>query len=260
MVQKINQNAEENFLSDFFLELSSPIRLEILQILSENIEYRNSALAKMMNISAQECLRHMSRLLESNLIEQNGRYYRISPIGTLLLEGFIPQISFLLENMKFFNNHDLTVLPPAFTKRFSEIADKNTTAIIKGPSEIIALAEQIIDSADRYCYDIAKLITRSTNQMMAQKDSQSIKIKRIEEKGTSRPKNIPDLLTGETRVIEHIDIAMVVSEKEAYIRFPEKMTGDVSLNEALYSTNKNFLNFAKDLFFYFWEQSIEKTE
>lgn len=255
--QPVNQPVSDNEqnVANFFLELSSPIRIKILKILGDGLEYRNSALAKNLNISPQECLRHLQRLQENNLIELVERQYKISPIGTLILEGVFPMLEFLIKHQEFFRNHDLTVLPVTFTKRFSEIAD-NESIVIEGPSEIIALAEQIIEQAEVYCYDIAKLITRSTNQLMAQK--KNFDVKRLEEKGSKlKVARIPDVQS-ETRVIEHIDIAMVISEKEGYIRFPQKGSGELSLQHALYSKNKNFVNFCHDLFFYFWEQSISK--
>lgn len=245
----------EQNVANFFLELSSPIRIKILKILADGLEYRNSALAKNLSISPQECLRHLQRLQENNLIELVERQYKISPIGTLILEGVFPMLEFLIKHQEFFRNHDLTVLPVTFTKRFSEIAD-NESIVIEGPSEIIALAEQIIEQAEVFCYDIAKLITRSTNQLMAQK--KNFDVKRIKEKDNElKVARIPDVQS-ETRIIEHIDIAMVISEKEAYIRFPQKTSGELSLQHALYSKNSNFVNFCKDLFFYFWEQSISK--
>lgn len=241
-------------IADFFLELSSPVRIQILNILSQDVEFRNSAIAKKLNISAQESLRHMSRLVQFNLVTLVERQYRIAPIGTLVLESLLPQVNFLLKNEEFFDNHDVSVLPPLFTKRFSEIAD-DTTEIIEGPSEIIAMAENIIENANKFCYDTAKLITRSTNQLMAQKKS-GVKIKQIKEKNSKKPRNIPEVVSSDTRVIEHLDLAIVVSEQQAYIRFPKK-TGEISLEQALYSTSRSFVIFAKDLFNYYWEQSYD---
>ena len=242
-------------VANFFLELSSPIRIKILKILSDGLEYRNSAISKQLSISPQESLRHLQRLQENNLIELTERQYKISPIGTLILEGIFPMLEFLIKHQEFFRNHDLAVLPVTFTKRFSEIADSESI-VIEGPTEIIALAEQIIEQAQVFCYDIAKLVTRSTNLLMAQK--KDFDVKRIEEKGGKlKVARIPDVQS-ETRVIDHIDIAMVISEKEGYIRFPLKNSGEISLQHALYSKNPNFINFCKDLFFYFWEQSISK--
>ncbi len=242
-------------IANFFLELSSPIRIKILKILADGLEYRNSVISKQLKISPQESLRHLQRLHENNLIELVERQYKITPIGTLVLEGMFPMLEFLIKHQEFFRNHDLTVLPVTFTKRFSEIAD-NESIVIEGPTEIIALAEQIIEQAENFCYDIAKLVTRSTNQLLAQK--RNFDVKRIEEIGGKlKVAKIPDIQS-ETRVIEHIDIAMVISEKEAYIRFPQKNSGEISLQYALYSKNSNFVNFCKDLFYYFWEQSVTK--
>lgn len=247
-------------LATFFSYISNPLRLELLNLLRDGFEYRNSKLAKMLNISAQECLRHLARLSEAGLVEQQKKYYVIAPLGTILLEGYFPQISFLIKHKEFFQIHDLTVFPPEFIQRLSEVADSKNTVIINGPSEIIALAEQLIEESELFCYDIAKLVTRSTNQLIAQKNDERIDIKRIEEKGSKLPKSIPNILNGEVRIIDHIDIGMVITEKGAYIRIPEKATGEVSLNNALHSSNKNFINFAKDLFGYYWEQAMNKDD
>jgi predicted transcriptional regulator len=251
-VKLVNDNEK---VANFFLELSSPIRIQILKILADGLEYRNSVISKQLGISPQESLRHLQRLQENNLIDLVERQYKISPIGTLILEGVFPMLEFLIKHQDFFRNHDLNVLPINFTKRFSEISD-NESVVIEGPSEIIALAEQIIEQAEFFCYDIAKLVTRSTNQLMAQKND--FDVKRIEEKGSKlKVAKIPDIQS-ETRIIDHIDIAMVISEKEAYIRFPQKGSHELSLQHALYSKNINFVNFCKDLFFYYWEQSVSK--
>lgn len=237
-------------LSDFFLELSSPIRVQMLRLLREEVAYRNSQMARTLNISAQESLRHLQRLVDSGLVEVRERTYALTPIGELILETVFPELEFLIKNEPFLSLHDLSVLPPIFTRRFVELYDSE---VIQGPSEIIALAEEVVANADIFIWDVAKLVMRSTNQLLASKVDH-VEVRRIEEEGLRAPSRIPQVSGVETRSIPTIEVAMVCTEKEAYIRFPLKATGELSLSHALFSRDPIFLNFVKDLFLFYWEQ------
>ncbi|HKZ42410.1 MAG TPA: hypothetical protein VJ044_15720, partial [Candidatus Hodarchaeales archaeon] len=55
--------------------------------------------------------------------------------------------------------------------------------------------------------------------------------------------------------IEHLDLGMLMSEKEAYVRFPLFDNGALSTEFALHGKNINFLKFCYDLFQFYWEQA-----
>ncbi|OLS24322.1 MAG: hypothetical protein HeimC3_20400 [Candidatus Heimdallarchaeota archaeon LC_3] len=232
----------------FLLELGSPIRLEMLNILSEGIGFRNSELAKKLKISAQENLRHIGRLVDHGLVIQEGKEYILSQIGRLLLEGILPQIKFLIKNANFFQLHDFSVIPPILTRRFAELVD---CTIIEGSSQIIEKAEKIIEHSQKRIWDIAKLVTTSISTLTASKNG--LDIRALVEKGSEA--SMKSIIGQERRSIDHIDLGMVMSEKEAYLRFPVFVTGDLSLNHAIYGNTPNFVKFCYDLFAFYWEQS-----
>jgi predicted transcriptional regulator len=240
-------------LYGFFLELGSPIRLRMLHILSEGIGYRNSELAKKLKISPQENLRHLGKLRDHGLVVQEGREYILSQIGRLLLEGILPQINFLIRNSDFFQLHDFSVIPPILTKRLAELVD---CQILKGATAIIAKAEDIITNANKQIWDIAKLVTTNTSSLIASK--KGLDIRALVEKGSEA--STKTIIGQERRAIDHIDLGMVMSEREAYLRFPVSLTGDLSLNHALYGNDLNFINFCEDLFSFYWEQSDPVTD
>jgi predicted transcriptional regulator len=239
-------------LHNFFLELGSPVRMQILELLAEGLGYRNSELARSVGVSAQESLRHIGRLMDQHLVVQNSREYSLSQIGRILIEGILPQVSFLITNSKFFQLHDFSVIPPILTRRFAELTDCD---VIEGPSTILHVAEKIIENATDFIWDIAKLATTNTSRLIASKSG--LNIRAIEEKVREGENEfaIPKIVGQERRIIDHIDIGMIMSEKEAYIRFPVFVTGELSLNHALHGKDPNFMKFCHDLFQFYWEQS-----
>ena len=249
-------------LPSFFAELGSPVRLEILRLLAEGLEYRNSEMSRKLDLSAQESLRHLSRLIDTYLVVQNDKEYALSQIGRIFLEGILPQVNFLLENYKFFQLHDFSVIPPILTRRFAELT---SATVLEGPTVIIRKAEKIIENAQEYVWDIAKLVTTNTSKHMASK--QGLEIRAIEETRQNTYSNssididfLPKVIGQIRRAITHIDIAVLLSEKEAYIRFPVVVTGELSLNHALYGIDPSFLSFCRDLFNFYWEMAIPVSD
>ena len=249
-------------LPSFFAELGSPVRLEILRLLAEGLEYRNSEMARKLELSAQESLRHLSRLIDTYLVVQSDREYTLSQVGRIFLEGILPQVNFLLQNYKFFQTHDFSVIPPILTRRFAELTLAN---VIENSSVILRKAETIIENAQEYIWDVAKLVTTNTTRLMASK--QGLEIRAIEEtrqNGGSSNSNdldaVPKIIGQIRRAIDHIDIAVLLSEKEAYIRFPVVLTGELSLNHVLYGTDPSFLSFCRDLFNFYWEMATPVSD
>ena len=245
MTEKKDSNID---IYDFFLELGSPIRLRILYSLSEGIGNRNFELAKKLKNSPQENLRHLRKLKDCGLVIKEGRDYTLSQIGGLFLEGILPQINFLIRNSNFFLMHDFSVIPPLLKGRFAELVDCH---ILEGATAIIAKAEDIIINASKQIWDTARLVTTTNSSLIAEK--KGLDIRRLVEKNYED--SVRMIIGQERRALDHIDLGMVMSEKEAYLRFPIFLTDELSLNHALFGTNPNFINFCKDLFLFYWEKS-----
>jgi len=97
-------------LCDLYFELSNEDRLEILRKL-EGETLNVTGIARELEITTQECSRHLARLSEAMLVERNPEGgYSLSQYGRLSLRIIAGQ-SFVSEHRDYFNAHSLDVHP-----------------------------------------------------------------------------------------------------------------------------------------------------
>ena len=109
-------------LSDLYFELSNEDRINILNILSEE-PLNLSKLSKRLDITNQECSRHLSRLIEAKLINKTPEtQYQISQFGELILRSKGGQ-SFIFKHRDYFNSHSLSAIPTSFVNRIGELSE-----------------------------------------------------------------------------------------------------------------------------------------
>lgn len=72
-------------ISNLYFELSNEDRLKILQILNDRHE-KLTNISKELDITNQQCMRHLNRLSDIRLIEKtNSSYYKLTPYGEIVL-------------------------------------------------------------------------------------------------------------------------------------------------------------------------------
>ena len=138
-------------VSDYFLELASLQRLNILFKLLERNRKRIEPLAKELGATKQEVHRNLIRLEASGLItkEKNGKYGLTTFGKTMCVE--IPSILFLSQHNEYFQDHDFGSIPLKFVMRAGQLA---TGSHIKGITKTLQKWKSVYSNANEYICEI----------------------------------------------------------------------------------------------------------
>jgi len=138
-------------VSDYFLELASLQRLNILFKLLERNRKRIEPLAKELGATKQEVHRNLVRLETSGLItkEKDGKYSLTTFGKTMCVE--IPSILFLSQHNEYFQDHDFGSIPLKFVMRAGQLA---TGSHIKGITKTLQKWKSVYSNANEYIYEI----------------------------------------------------------------------------------------------------------
>jgi predicted transcriptional regulator len=135
-------------LCDLFFEFSNEDRLRMLRRLQRD-HMTVTALSKELGLTTQETSRHLARLGETGLTIKN-------PNGTHSLTGYgelsltqIDGFMFTSSHREYFQNHDLTGIPPEFVSRIGELGNARYVDDIM---VIFHLIEQLGRESQEYIY------------------------------------------------------------------------------------------------------------
>ena len=248
-------------VSNLYFELSNEDRLRILQILNDRHE-KLTNISKEIEISNQQCMRHLNRLSEVQLIEKkNDGYYKVTQYGEIVLklhEGY----GFLTRRREYFLTHSVSQLPDDFKARIGEFSESvQTTNVMEAISEL----ESIVKESEEYLWVIINKRTRSVRPFVARAVERGVSIKSIspisyvpsvdvkrdiveeDELAVIKAESV-----GQAEVVDSdvFDVYLYLSEKSLFISFPlEDGAFDYT---GFISSNPTALKFCKDLFLYYW--------
>jgi len=245
---------------EFFSDLSSEPRLEILQLLQET-PLKPSHVAKKMSFSIQAVTRHLDKLAESMLIEKNEEgAFQLSSIAKIVLHQ-IPFFEFLSKNKEYFTTHDFTGIPDHLISRIGDLANcRFEPDFMKS-----------IQTAKEFCIDAKKFIYSATCTMpmeifdiFLEKNSDfqwrnAYGTNTIVAKGFYNhparekcfkkfvPKNF------EEKIIQKIPIIVAVSENGCQLLFANKKTGQVDgAGGAFFGKDEKSIKWCKELVDHYW--------
>lgn len=235
-------------------ELANEDRLRILVQLQQKT-MRLTQLSEKLELNMQETSRHLARLSEAGLISKDDEgLYSVRPFGgeiLSLMNGF----QFLSKYRDYFNNHDLTVLPLAFRNRIGEL--KNCT-LATDVFTTLHLTENVIRGAEEYLWMMSDQILASTKPLVAEViNKTTTKFRYIFLDELVPPPGLEPLpfvaTRMEERILPQIEVAMVMSEKEAQLGFRGK---DGKIDFRGFSIVDPLpLNWCKELYEYYWKRS-----
>jgi predicted transcriptional regulator len=243
-------------LCDLLFEVSNEVRLTILQHLEagpSNI----SKLSKELDISNQECSRHVSRLVDAGLAERDSEgQYGLTEYGSLFMKQLQGQM-FTSEHREYFNGHTLAQVPYEFVARLGELKGSLHVGDVMAVFQNI---QEMCDEAEEYIWRITdKHLNLIYPNLQAAAD-RGVKYLRIEPEVlvvAPHVERMPLVEPGEVRGMETVDVFMAISEKEAAaIAFPEVTGGFDYLGFT--SRDKETLKWCKELFQYYWERATPK--
>jgi predicted transcriptional regulator len=244
----------EEEISELLFTLASADRLALLSSIN-NERQRLTNLSKVINASAQECSRHLSRLTDAGLIKKDSEsLYYITPLGSGILH-LLPGLKFLLANRNYFRSHDLSFLPQSFLERigelaegeyvehFSQILDRIKTTITTGREYVWLISDQpiVVGNAPGVSFHSKELPARFIFES-------SVDRKTLDEIAKALPNS-------KIAILDDIRLAMGINEKVAGVIFPKEDGGEIDFGGGFYSEETAFHNWCTDLFDFYWKRA-----
>ena len=255
---------------DLLFEISNEHRHNILLVLKEQT-FRSSELAKKTGLNNPEIRRHISRLIENNLIQRDvDGYYYITPYGSASLILF-HEIQFLAKNNEYFKNHDLTGLPDSFLKQIGKLMK---TRLILDTMDFIRHIQNLLKDSEKQVWMLVDKYPINLLPSIIESIDRGISVNIIE---SSQQELIPDfseltseesralILTKTTPLYEQrnmndIQLQLFLSESKCIVCFPNDK-GEFDYI-GLLSEDDASLTWCKDLFEHYWNEatSIKKEQ
>ena len=252
-------------LSDLYFELSNEDRVNILNILSED-PLNLTKLSKRLDITNQECSRHLSRLIEAKLINKTPEtQYQTSQFGELILRTKRGQ-SFIFKHRDYFNSHSLSSIPTVFVNRIGELSESQYVGDVMVVFQNI---DRMFKEAEEYAFRITDqyLLLAVPSSLAATKTGLNFKI--ITNKNIDYPPEFEKTTTPFQKLMQEgyftpkeqgqVDVFLAMSEQEvAALSFPD-ISGKYDYI-GFSSKDSSTVKWCKDLFEYYWDMAEPKLD
>jgi predicted transcriptional regulator len=259
-------------LCDVLFEFSNEDRLEILRKLLEN-PMNVTTLTRELEMTTQECSRHLSRLSEARLVEKSPEgSYSLTQFGRLSLRLIRGQL-FVAEHADYFFAHTLEGLPSEFVCRIGELQGGDPTEDV---TVTLFLVESIIKEAEEYIWMIHDQYFLNILPLCLDALKRGVRMRTFEPLTWDPGKRLdpmrPHYIDEEdelyfmeawqegqvsTRFSDDIGVYLYVSEKQAVIAFPSAKGGFDYLGFS--SADESVLSYCRDVFDFFWERGEPLT-
>ncbi|MFW9921463.1 MAG: helix-turn-helix transcriptional regulator [Candidatus Thorarchaeota archaeon] len=240
----------EEGVEKIFFELASENRLAILRLLQAST-LKMQDIAREIDVTPTESLRQLQRLGEAGLVQrQPDGSYTSTQYGTLVLR-ISASIDFLWRHREYFSKHDLLRLPPQFNNRIGELSG---ATLILDTIESLNIGQRIMMDATEYAWGIAEgHIPELMGPIMDEKVQSGLGIRMLIPHSALSPSATPHNV--ELRGISEVPLGIALTESSAVVSF---RFADGGLDYAGFSgTDPIFLDWAKDLFLYYWNRARE---
>ena len=233
-----------------FYELASDSRLGILRELQKK-NYKMQELARKLDLTDTEAFRQMQRLSEALLIQrQPDGAYQITQYGKLLMQ-FSRAFEFAFKFRQCLLTRDIWRLPTQFINRLGELSGVtlNTDSL-----EMVNNVELLISSSKKCLWIIGEKPLGFLDTKIGERVKEGLTIRLIfDETNRKFFDKIPEIKgILEKRVIPIIPVTLVLNEEFAGVNL---LSIDNRADSAVfYGKDPAFLQWATDLFLYFWEK------
>jgi predicted transcriptional regulator len=236
-------------MEKLFFELASESRLSILRELQTK-NLKMNEIARQLDVTATEAFRQLQRLSEAMLVQKQPEgTYAITGYGKLVLH-LCSSFEFASKHREYFLTHDVWRIPLQFVNRLGELSQ---TRLIMDSMENINRGERMFIEAEQYAWGLAEgRIPELMDPIMDQKIAKGLQVKMIiPEADLSK---VPAIKTPnvELRGISDIPAILGITEKEATVCF--RFIGGRVDYAGFSGKDSAFLNWAKDLFLYYWKK------
>ena len=243
-------------VSSLLFNLASADRLSLLAEIGLR-KQRLTDLSKTINASAQECSRHVTRLVNAGLITKDSAgLYEMTPLGKATL-SLLPSFRFLLSHREAFLSHDLSFLPAGFVERIGELSEGD---YVNHFSQVLERVKSTISEAREFVLLISDqpIVVGDIGTSFL---SPGIPVRLITEP-TVDPRLLSAVRTAlpssQIGALPDIRIGMAINEKSAGVCFPG-LDAEIDFSTGFAGEEARFRGWCTDLFEYYWSRSRKVT-
>lgn len=234
---------------NLMFELSHPERMKMLQMLKTD-PMKLSQISKKLDVTTAEVSRHLDRLSKAKLIDRDsGNYYFLTPFADAVLSEY-QNFEFLTENIDFFINHNLGLLP----EHLHWYHSMSKGRYIIGTLEVSSMIKDLSVNAKKYIYVISEEVMRGVVELDCKKNDEGIKIRKIYPKDSEFPKEYRDRLgdTFEIKTLESIPLGFKMNEKTAGLVLRD-INGKMDYSKGFLGEEPSFRFWTEAIFDYYWK-------
>ncbi|MEM0117996.1 MAG: hypothetical protein QXV32_06075 [Conexivisphaerales archaeon] len=246
------QAGEKARLAEVLFSIASEDRLTLLAKIGEE-KRRIRDLSKFIDATAQECSRHVGRLVDSRLVRKDSSgFYEITSLGRALTE-ILPSYDFLFSHKDYFSDHDPTVLPKGFLGRIGELSNGEFVGHF---SEVLELIKKVVSTGRDHVWllsDKPLVVGLVIGQSFSSKD---IPVRLLgKDFGLATASKVRSALpNSELAVLADVKIALAINENLAGVCFPD-LGRRIDFGAGFVGTDSNFIGWCSDLFEHYWQTS-----
>ena len=246
-------------ITDLLFELSNPIRLKMLRALRSN-PLRVSELSHLLEITNQECSRHLIRLVDNGLVGKNfDGHHSLTPFGSLALVNNSAH-EFTSRHREYFMKHDLSVIPLPFIHRLGELEDSTYTSDVM---QIVYDIQKMVEDSEAYMYRITDRYLFNLVPAISDSIKRGVDFKLIEEVEVNYTETydqdiLRKMVPGAVHIIVDAPVFLAMNEKDASIGF--RIVNGRFDYLGFKSSNPSFHNWCRELFKYYWEETEGKDQ
>ena len=222
--------------------------MQIIQTLIEG-PIKLTMLSNRLDITNQECSRHLSRPMDADLITRDSDgSYMLGPYGEVYIRLQRTQ-EFVTRHREYFTTLDMTGIPNKFLQRINERRDSE---------------KHIMSAVDQYpanIYEINKVAWNKGVSMLAlEPEDWAPPAQFIEERNAAEEAFTVARRDGllEERYVDSLPFMLWVSEKAAGVMFPTTQ-GEFDYKGFIVSSTDG-IQWCKELFHHFWEPAKRRAE
>ena len=173
----------------------------------------------------------------------------------------ISGFGFILENKKYFEDHNLANLPTKFIQRIGAL---HNSKIVRGIGPVLERWKMMFLDAEKYMYIITSQYPADVASVVITKAMQEIKLSYILGENTIIPTTRLQLLEKSSwkkliskgivqrKMLQDVQVCVSLTEKEACIFFPN-LRGQVDITSVFFSRDQDFQEWCLDFFNYQWK-------
>ena len=220
-----------------------------------------TGLSRYLDITTQECSRHLARLSEIKLVSRTPEeLYKLTPYGWLALQH-LSAYEFTGTHRNYFTGHDLSMLPQSFIHRLGEL---NNSVFMDDVMQIVHNVQKVINESEEYVLRVTDRYVFSNILPIEAAIKRGVEFRLVEQIDVTYTElysleTLYRMIPGQTRVIPEAPIFLAMIEREvAALGFRlEKGRFDYT---GFKSSDPGFHKWCVDLFEHYWDRTEGKTE